>query len=81
MTPKEFKPLNADELVTLTNKRIGELTFIDLTRAIEAMEDNTLYRNNLLLAIRNREFEDIGKILSEWVSIYHQADIELNGGL
>ena len=69
------------ELVELTNKRIGSLTFIELMEAMASLEDMPKAKADLLHAIRERDFEKIGSVLSMWVSYYHEKDIQLHDGL
>ena len=73
--------MNAQELVDLTNQRIGSLTLSELVEAIVALEDDQMFTGELLEFIRGRKYEQIGKTLVMWLLIYHQNDIELHGGL
>lgn len=77
----EFKELTLDELVSLTDKRIGSITLSETVEAMIALEDDNVSQAEILESIRQRDYEGLGRHLVRWLNVYHQADIKNNGGL
>ncbi len=73
--------MDIKELTTLTNKRIANLTFSEFRFAVDAMDDDVQFKEDFLYEARNRNFEAMGRVMSMWISITHEADIRLNDGL
>jgi len=81
--------MNSEELANLTEKRLSNLTAVELLYSMEQLDDYPMYRDDLLDAIRgfdtkglkNIDMLEIGAALLKFLHAVNYKDIMIHEGL